>query len=67
MATVPIGPQAWEPPYAVGAAQEMPKKKKGNEEQFPTGDVEQPPGTSDEPGMWERPFWEVASMDQLFL
>ena len=24
----PIGPLAWEPPYAVGAAQEMARKKK---------------------------------------
>ena len=31
LATAPIGPLAWEPPYAVGAAQEIaerPKKKK---------------------------------------
>ena len=26
-ATAPIRPVAWEPPYAVGAAQEMEKKK----------------------------------------
>ena len=26
-ATAPIGPLAWEPPYAAGAAQEMAKKK----------------------------------------
>ena len=33
VATAPIGPLAWEPPYAVGAAQEIakrPKKKKIN-------------------------------------
>ena len=29
-ATVPIGPLAWEPPYAVGVAIEKTKKKKGN-------------------------------------
>ena len=28
MATAPIRPLAWEPPYAAGAAQEMAKKKK---------------------------------------
>ena len=28
MATAPIGPLAWEPPYAAGAAQEMAKKTK---------------------------------------
>ena len=27
VATAPIGPLAWEPPYAVGVAQEMSKKK----------------------------------------
>ena len=27
VATAVIGPQVWEPPYAVGAAQEMAKKK----------------------------------------
>jgi len=27
-ATAPIGPLAWEPPYAEGAAQEIAKKKK---------------------------------------
>ena len=27
-ATAPIGPIAWEPPYAVGAAQEIAKKTK---------------------------------------
>ena len=36
VATAPIQPLAWEPPYAAGAAQEMAKrqkkKKKGNEE-----------------------------------
>ena len=26
--TVPIGPLAWEPPYAAGAAQEIAKKKR---------------------------------------
>ena len=26
VATAPIGPLAWEPPYAVGAAQEIAKK-----------------------------------------
>ena len=39
VATAPIGPLAWEPPYAAGAAQEIAKrqkikKKKGNLE-FP--------------------------------
>ena len=28
VATAPIGPLAWEPPYAVGAAQEMAKRQK---------------------------------------
>jgi len=27
-ATAPIGPLAWEPPYATGAAEEMEKRKK---------------------------------------
>ena len=27
-ATAPIGPLAWEPPYATGAAQEMAKRQK---------------------------------------
>ena len=27
-ATAPIGPLAWEPPYAAGAAQEMAKRQK---------------------------------------
>ena len=37
VAAAPIGPLAWEPPYATGAAQEMAKKKKrkGNSEQLP--------------------------------
>ena len=30
MATAPIGPLAWEPPYTVGVAQEMAKKTKKN-------------------------------------
>ena len=30
-ATAPIRPQAWEPPYAVGAAQEMAKRQKKKE------------------------------------
>ena len=29
-ATAPIGPLVWEPPYAVGAAQKIAKKKKEN-------------------------------------
>ena len=29
-ATAPIGPLAWDPPYAVGAAQEMAKRQKIN-------------------------------------
>ena len=29
-ATAPIGPLAWEPPYAVGAAQEIAKRQKNN-------------------------------------
>ena len=28
VATAPIRPLAWEPPYAVGMAQEMPKRQK---------------------------------------
>ena len=28
VATAPIGPLAWEPPYAAGAAQEIPKRPK---------------------------------------
>ena len=28
VATAPIQPLAWEPPYAAGAAQEMPKRQK---------------------------------------
>ena len=28
VATAPIGPLAWEPPYAVGAAQEKAKRQK---------------------------------------
>ena len=28
VATAPIGPLAWEPPYATGAAQEMTKRQK---------------------------------------
>ena len=30
MATAPIRPLAWEPPYATGAAQEMAKRQKNN-------------------------------------
>ena len=30
-ATAPIGPLAWEPPYAAGAAQEMAKRQKKNQ------------------------------------
>ena len=29
-ATAPIGPLAWEPPYAAGVAQEMAKRQKKN-------------------------------------
>ena len=29
-ATAPTGPLAWEPPYAMGAAQEMAKRPKNN-------------------------------------
>ena len=40
VATSPIGPLAWEPPYAIGAAQEKkgkkPKKKKKKELRVPT-------------------------------
>jgi len=32
VATAPIGPLAWEPPYAKGAAQKRPKKKKKKRE-----------------------------------
>ena len=37
MATAPIGPLAWEPPYAAGAAQEIAKKKKkeAKKQEFP--------------------------------
>ena len=35
MATAPIGPLAWEPPYAAGAAQEIAKKKKKKNEIMP--------------------------------
>ena len=31
-ATAPIGPLAWEPPYATGAAQEMAKRQKQKQE-----------------------------------
>ena len=31
VATAPIGPLAWEPPYAAGAAQEMAKRKKNKQ------------------------------------
>ena len=31
VATAPIGPLAWEPPYAAGAAQEIAKKKPTNQ------------------------------------
>ena len=31
VATAPIGPLAWEPPYAAGAAQEMAKRQKKKE------------------------------------
>ena len=34
MATAPVRPLAWEPPYAVGAAQEMAKRKKKNREEI---------------------------------
>ena len=30
VATAPIGPLAWEPPYATGVAQEMAKRQKKN-------------------------------------
>ena len=33
VATAPIGPLAWEPPYAMGAAQEMAKKTKNKTKQ----------------------------------
>ena len=32
-ATAPVRPLAWEPPYAVGAAQEMAKKQKEKEKE----------------------------------
>ena len=35
-AAAPIGPLAWEPPYAVGAALKRQKKKKEEEELFPS-------------------------------
>ena len=34
-ATAPIGPLAWEPPYAAGAAQEMAKRLKTNNQKKP--------------------------------
>ena len=34
VATAPIGPLAWEPPYAVRAAQERAKKKKKDKTKF---------------------------------
>ena len=34
-ATAPIGPLAWEPPYAMGSALKRPKKKRGNPEELP--------------------------------
>ena len=30
VATAPMGPLAWEPPYAMGAAQEMAERQKQN-------------------------------------
>ena len=33
VATAPIGPLAWEPPYSAGAAQEMPKRPKKKKKQ----------------------------------
>ena len=33
VAIAPIQPLAWEPPYAAGAAQEIPKKKKRKEKE----------------------------------
>ena len=35
VATVPIGPLAWEPPYAVGAAQEMAKRQNKTKQKKP--------------------------------
>ena len=32
--TAPIGPLAWEPPYAMGAALKRQKKKKGKKNQW---------------------------------
>ena len=34
-----IGPLAWEPPYAIGAALERPKKKKGFIEVYHSYDI----------------------------
>ena len=36
VATAPIGPLAWEPPYAAGAAQEMAKRQKQTNKQKTT-------------------------------
>ena len=43
-ATAPIRPLAWEPPYAVGAAQEMAKRQKKKKSKTPSVDknIEQP-------------------------
>ena len=35
VATAPIRPLAWEPPRALGAAQEMAKRQKQNKTKFP--------------------------------
>ena len=39
VATAPIRPLAWEPPYAVGVAQEITKKKKKRKKNLITGMV----------------------------
>ena len=54
-AEAPIRPLAWEPPYAVGAAQEMAKKKKTKKKGFCTA-KEILNKTKREPTEWEKIF-----------
>ena len=49
VATAPIRPLAWEPPYAVGAAQEMAKRQKNKTKQnTPTNKSPGPDGFTGE-------------------